>query len=158
MRCILSFLPARLSPATFVVCGTVASAANERSRQNRRPLPWRILSSDMVMYAGYIVCASIPLVSRFYTYTTSMALPATMILFPFPGVLVKMLKSISNVTVPLRYMLWPPTVPERASLVEEDETGVWRPRNDWDKSVIGNEGWWIGTFLCEWLVIWCCGW
>ena len=156
VRCIASFLPTHFNPATFIVCGTVTSVANERSRPRRRPLPWRVMSPDMLMYALYIVYASIPLLIRFRLDTGLGTLGLNLAAFPFPGVWVKLFRSISNVTVPLRYMMWPPTVPERANLLIEDVDGVKRPEKDWDGSGVGNEAWWIGTMICEIWIIWCC--
>ena len=76
----------------------------------------------------------------------------------FPGVWVKLIRSISNVTVPLRYMIWPPTVPEQKDLWEEDEDGVKRPKKQRDGDGVGNETWWIGTVICElWIIWWGCG-
>ena len=155
-RCIASFLPKQYNPATFAVCGTITSAANERSRLRRQALPWRVMSPDMLMFALYILYASLPLLAWFQPNNTLGTSGTDLRLFPFPGLWVKLLRSISNVSVPLRYMIWPPTVPERADLLEEDEDGVKRPRKAWDRSGGGNEAWWIGTVIVEvWIILWC---
>lgn len=80
------------------------------------------------------------------------------ILSPFPGVAIKLVDCILKMAVPLRYMIWPPTVPDWENLVAEDEDGVKRPRKDWDAGVAGNAVFWIGMTACEWLVICLCGW
>ena len=58
----------------------------------------------------------------------------------------------------MRYMIWPPTVPDWKDLVVEDEEGVKRPRSDWEGGVAGNAMYWIWMNACEWVFICLCGW
>ena len=152
-RCLFNFLPARLNIPTFEVVGSITSPANERSPLHRQPLALRLLSVDMLMYAFYIVYASIPLLLRLYAYSGDLDI-ALALFFPFPGVILTAVACIAKMTVPLRYMLWPPTVPEWNELVEEDESGVKRCRKDWDCEGPGNGVGWLGFYVCELFVLW----
>ena len=129
------------------------SPANERSRHRKR-LPYRVLSPDMLLYTTYAIYASTPIVLRLVAYTQSNDAPRPF--FLFPGPMVKLLACIWKVLVPVRYMIWSPTVPDRNELVEEDEMGVKRPRKDWEKEVVGNGIWWTSLTACELCVIWLC--
>ena len=142
-----------MKTSSFAVCGAITSPANERSRHRKR-LPYRVLSPDMLLYTTYAIYASMPIVLRLVAYTQSNDAPRP--LFPFPGPVIKLLASIWKVLVPVRYMIWPPTVPDRNELVEEDEMGVKRPRKDWEKDVVGNGIWWTSLTACELCVIWLC--
>ena len=130
-RCILSLLPPSINIPTFVVCGTIP--ANERSRAHRKPFLVRLASYDMLMFIAYIVYASLPFLALFYSGRGGGAG------MPFPGAWVKLMSCVLKTTVPVRYMLWPPTVPERAKLMEEDERGVRVPRREWKE---GGRGEW----------------
>ena len=140
--------------SSFAVCGAITSAVNERSRRHRKRLPYRVFSPDMLMYTIYAIYASIPIVLRLVAYTQYN--DAARSLFPFPGAMIKLLTCIWKVLVPVRYMIWPPTVPDRNELVEDDGMGVKRPRNDWEKDVVGNGIWWTSLSACELCVIWLC--
>ena len=140
--------------SSFAVCGAITSAANERSRRHRKRLPYRLFSLDMLMYTSYAIYASIPIVLRLVAYTQYIDAPRS--LFLFPGAMIKLLGCIWKVLVPVRYMIWPPTVPERDELVEEDEMGVKKPRKDWEKDAVGNGIWWTSLSACELCVIWLC--
>lgn len=81
------------------------------------------------------------------------------ILSPFPGAAVKLLDCVWKMAVPLRYMIWPPTVPEWKDLVADDGQGVKRPKKEWGGRVAaGDAVFWIWMNACEWLVICLCGW
>ncbi|KAL9103484.1 MAG: hypothetical protein Q9163_001480 [Psora crenata] len=146
-RCLISFLPSGFSTPTFAVCGSIP--ADERSLIHRKPLPSRLYSYDMLMYTLYITHASIPLILHFHA-STSVSHPSAA-LSPFPGAMVKLASSILKVTVPLRYMLWPPTVPQRDKLLEEDGRGVRRPKTERKTG-----GWlaWVLIAVLEFSVFW----
>ena len=149
-RCILSMLPN--TTVSFQSSGSIMSPVNERSR-HRKPLPYRFLSLDLTMYFIYIIYTSGPLLCRPFGYT-SPSEPSSGSLFPFPSALVKLLECIGGALVPLHYMLFPPTVPERRELVEEDEQGVMRPKKR--QVMVSNQVVW--TDVCERLIIYLCDW
>lgn len=153
-RCIISLLPPSMRTSSFEVCGAITSPANERSRFRRKPLSYRLRSPDMFIYTLYAIYASIPIFVQLLTYDRlkHAALPRSL----FLGPMIKLVGCIWKVLVPVRYMIWPPTVPERSELVEEDETGLNRPRKDWEKDPVGNGFWWTSLNVCELCMIWLC--
>ena len=156
-RCLASLLPASMRTSSFAVCGAITSPANERSRRRRKRLPYRLLGWDMLMYTIYAIYASIPILVRLIAYNhNNNNNGAAQSFFLFPGALIKLLGCVWKVLVPVRYMMWPPTVPDRNELVEEDEMGVKRPRKGWEKDVVGNGIWWTSLSVCEIGVIWLC--
>lgn len=73
--------------------------------------------------------------------------------FLLPGPMSKLLGCVWRVLEPVRYMLWPPTVPEAGELVKKDEKGIKRPRKDWDNDGVGNRGFWFYLFVCEMVLL-----
>ena len=140
--------------SSFAVCGAITSSANERSYRHRKRLPYRLLSPDMLMYTIYAIYASMPIFLRLIAYSHYKG--AAQSFFPFPGAMIKLLGCIWKVLIPVRYMMWPPTVPERNEMVEEDEMGVKRPRKGWEKDAVGSGIWWTSLSVCEICVIWLC--
>ena len=153
-RSILSILPAAMRSSSFEASGTITSSIYERSRHRRKPLPYRLLSPDMFLYTLYATYASMPIVVCFIMYANREGTAQPSILFP--GAMVKLLGCVWKVLVPVRYMIWPPTVPERADLVREDDKGVKRPKKGWDKNVVDNGIWWTSLRVCEICIIWLC--
>ncbi|KAF7510767.1 hypothetical protein GJ744_005867 [Endocarpon pusillum] len=158
--CLLSLLPSTLCPPTFEVSGTILSPANERSVLRRKPLPYRLLTLDMLIYFSYIIFASIPLGLRFLALTSPDPAESSgsgILFFPFIGALLKLLDAILKAAVPLWYMLYPPTVPERGELMETDEKGLRRPKNRRTLNFRGEDRGWLWTdvlevgFVCWWL-------
>ena len=135
-RCLASLLPSAINIPTFVVCGTIP--ANERSRIHRKPLLARVLTFDMLMYVFYIIYASVPLLATWYYGKRAS-------IIPFPGPWVKLVSCLLKTTVPVRYLLWPPEMPEREKLMVEDERGVNVPKWQWKD---GGSGEWV-----EWALV-----
>lgn len=75
------------------------------------------------MIAAMVVCL------RLYSYFSSefQTRNGRLALFPLPGAFVKLIDVMWKATVPVHYMITPPTVPEREELVELDEWGIRRP-------------------------------
>lgn len=139
MRCIVSLFPTSADTFIFESSGSIVSAVNERSRLHRVPLPWRLFTPDLALYFIYILFASIPLLLRLH------ATPK----FPFLGALFKLLEAACKTCVPLLYMLFPPTVPDRDDLLYVDKQGVRRPKKNRESG-----GWWLTwTDACECLVL-----
>ena len=83
--------------------------------------------------------------------------------FPFPGAMLKLLGCIWKVSVPLRYMASPPTVPERDELMEADGRGGRRPKKRGEQEEGGGGdvtnatvSWPSWLNLGEVLIIWWC--
>lgn len=45
------------------------------------------------------------------------------------GALLRLLQCVYHFSIPVQYMLYPPTVPERRALIAPDEKGVNRPKS-----------------------------
>lgn len=141
MRCIISLFPTAPDTLTFESSGSIISSVNERSRLHRTPLPWRLFTPDIALYFIYLLYASIPLLLRLH------ATPK----FPFLGALFKLLEAACRTCVPLLYMLFPPTAPDRDDLLYVDKEGVRRPKKD--RKNYERESWFTWTDACECLVL-----
>ena len=149
-RCFYSLLPRSLGSMTFEASGSILSTLNERSRAHRATLARRILNADMILHLAYILYALLPLILRLSETAHGSS-------FPLPGVMIKVMDATWKATVPLRYMLRPPSVPERRELMAWDEKGVWRPIQDGQGSS-GSAGrqWWAWIDIWEIVVISMC--
>lgn len=141
MRCIISLFPNAPDTLKFESSGSIISSVNERSRLHRTPLPWRLFTPDIALYFIYLLYASIPLLLRLH------ATPK----FPFLGALFKLLETACRTCVPLLYMLFPPTAPDRDDLLYVDKEGVRRPKKD--RQNYEREMWFTWTDVCECLVL-----
>lgn len=142
MRCIVSLFPTAPDTLMFESSGSIISAVNERSHLHRTPLPWRLFTPDLALYFIYILYASIALILRLH------ATPK----FPFIGALFKLLEAAIKTCVPLQYMLFPPTAPDRDDLLYVDKEGVRRPKKN--RKSRERKGWWLTwTDACECLVL-----
>ena len=151
-RCFLSLLPTPANHLVFEPTGCIVSPANERSRLYRKPLLHRLLSLDMFMHFAYIIYASTPPLLRFFFLAYSRSGPSFGPLpsFPFAGPVVKLLSCIWMASLPLRYMIFPPTVPEREELMELDDEKVRRPKQKWGESRGDGDGFWSRTWPWPW--------
>ena len=109
----------------FQSSGSIISKANQRSAIRRQPLPWRMLSADIILHAVYVLFASMPILLRVIWYLDS---DRSRTFFPLTGALLKLVQAIYHASVPVCYMLFPPTVPEREELLVKGHDGLRRPR------------------------------
>lgn len=107
----------------FEVSGTVRYSMNERSKLLRKPIHIRMWTFEMIMFLLYTFYAAFPLLMIFTQHG-----PGLSVLAIFPGIIVKLLETVWKVSVPIRYMAFPPTVPEREHFIYVDEWGVRRPK------------------------------
>lgn len=155
-RCILSLLPSSATYLTFEPTGCVISSANERSRLHRKPLIQRLLSFDLFMYFAYVIYASIPLLLRALASGSASNPAGSGSFFPFPGPIIKLFSCVWMASVPLRYMVNPPTVPERDELMEIDEANVRRPKRRGGLNKGSDDVSWPWADVCEiCLLCWC---
>lgn len=128
-HCLLTLLPSGLHEITHEVSGAIGYATYERSATKRKPLAQRICNLHVLMWASYAVLAATPLILRLHAYLGCLRwADACAPLFPFPGIFLKLFDHFWKVLVPVLYMISPPTMPERARLLETDERGVRQPR------------------------------
>lgn len=74
----------------------------------------------------------------------------------YTGAALRLLDSILATLVPLQYMIWPPSLPERRELLMKDENGVYRSqKKEWRKRDGGSQlKFWLQIAiigLCDWL-------
>lgn len=126
--CILKqFLPRRTFH--FETTGSVISRANERDEKLRQPLPGRLLSSHMLMYVSYVMYVVLALVIFFGISILGVSRGMSfMLLFPYPGSILRTIDCYKKGAVPVWYMINPPTVPSRRELMDCDTNGIYRPR------------------------------
>ena len=100
--------------------GSIGSHLNERST-SRAPLLRRITSPDIVLYFLYAMSASTPFLIELLNHGVSTFLA-------LPGPLIKLLECIVAALVPVIYMVFPPTMPDREDMLETGVDGVRRPK------------------------------
>lgn len=101
----------------------------------------------MGMYLAYVLYGAYPLFLRLYAYSMGHQ-PS---LFPFPGTMMLLVQTLLMSGLPLEYMLFPPTVPERDTLMEVDGKGLSRPKEQ-RESVASNAL--LGAEILELWAIW----
>ncbi|PSN70281.1 hypothetical protein BS50DRAFT_632185 [Corynespora cassiicola Philippines] len=133
---------------SFTATGTVKSAVNERDARRRKGITSRLLSPVMTAYMGYTVAALVSLAS---VLVHGMGKEVQGM-----GAAVRLVEYIFKVSVPLRYMAFPPTVAERRDLMEEGELGVYRPKNKYKLKVSRRVTWLDVAEVATILVLgWC---
>ena len=103
----------------------------------------------MGMYTVYILYGACPLFLRLYAYFMGHQ-PS---LFPFPGTMMLLVQTLLMACLPLQYMLFPPTIPERDDLMEVagDGRGLSRPKEQ-RESVPPNAV--LGADILKFCAIW----
>lgn len=132
--CVLKSLFSDPGNTSFKVSGTFASPTEERYPNRRKPLLDRMSSPIMIGYAAVFLLASWTMLS----FATSVAHQHLVVDgargYMHTGAALRMLDVIFGVLVPLRYMISPPSLPNRRELLVEDEHGVLRSRKKaWTK-------------------------
>jgi hypothetical protein len=104
-------------------------------------LPYRLLNVDFLMPSLYLLLLARMLVCL---------VPETRSgIFPFFGTTMKLVECAWRAAVPVLYMLWPPTVPERDELMGVDEFGVRRPKGNNAAGGREGHGWWAWKDVAE---------
>ncbi|KAL4809147.1 nucleotide-diphospho-sugar transferase [Aspergillus unguis] len=124
-RIIRSWIPGNI--VSFEITGAVKSPINERSAHGRKPFWTRVCSPMILMYAGWIIYSMVPVLWRLAFYATQQdGLTSRSLVPPSPAAVVFLFSAVVKLSVPVRYMAWPPTVPERRELLEKNVDGVFR--------------------------------
>lgn len=138
----------------FEPSGSIITKANERSALRRQPLPGRMLSADMIIHVLYVLFAAMPILLRTIRFFSSnRSIP----FFPLTGALLKLIQCIYHASVPVYYMLYPPTVPEREKLLVKGPDGVNRPKMKVGQGLPPDNGFKWNDIL-DLLVIYFCDW
>ncbi|XRM40849.1 hypothetical protein ABZX51_004154 [Aspergillus tubingensis] len=125
-RIFRSWIPGNI--VSFEITGTVVSPINERSARHRKPFWTRVCTPMILMYVVWLSYAMVPVIWRSWFCATraERSVEGTLI-SPSPGAVVFLFSAIMKLSVPVRYMAQPPTVPERRQLLSKDTDGVYRP-------------------------------
>lgn len=143
--CLKSLLPSDYSKHQAL--GSISSHLNERSK-SRASLFHRVTSPSIAFYFLYAPLASTPLLLQLFRREDSAFLA-------FPGPLIKLLECIMAALIPIRYMIFPPTMPHREDMLETDADGVRRPKRR--EKMPDNRVSYLDAL--EFLIIsWCFGW
>ena len=81
----------------------------------------------MIARMLYVLIAATPILLRTARFFGSPH-PNSAPFVPLTGALIKLIQCIYHASVPVHYMLYPPTVPERAALLTKGADGVKRPK------------------------------
>lgn len=120
--------------------GTFVSPTDERYPARRKPLFKRILNPTMVCYACYFLVASVTLTSFFLFVVRQHSIVDGTRVHMYTGAALRLLDSVFAAFVPLQYMIWPPSLPDRRELLEKDEYGVYRSKKkEWRKRDGGSQ-------------------
>lgn len=139
-------------PMAFSSSGSLKSELNERDISRRAPLHRRIITMlwgcDCYFHVAYVCFALTAVslsISRAFQYTATNDRLVYLLTHAFwPPML--WLLCLTAYCVPIAYMLFPPTMPDREELLERDEkTGVARPKTYWKGQRWRKWGFWHET-------------
>ncbi len=134
----------------FSSSGSIKSDLNERDPKLRTPLMRRLkvilwdckvwIHLAYIIYVLVAVCWST--IRGFESTTTWKELGVYQLTHAFwPPLL--WLVSLAGCWTPIKYAIWPPTMPDREELLDRDEkTGVTRPKEEWKKQRYGACSFW----------------
>ncbi|PLB37561.1 glycosyltransferase family 2 protein [Aspergillus candidus] len=120
-RIVRSWIPG--NAVGFDITGTVVSSVNERSERHRKPIWVRLLNPTVLMYAGWILYALVPLAFRLRFYAAG---ESRQLVSPSPAAVAFFFSAIMKLSIPVQYMARPPTVPDRRHLLKKGLDGVYR--------------------------------
>lgn len=151
-----TFLPN--SATTYIVTGSSPNGLKERSAA-RRPLLERMTGPLMLWQMFWFLATATIFVTHIISLLwRSHDLGSKANIYVYTALLLRLFTFTEAALGPIKYMIWPPTDPDRKSLLKEDDHGVLRPR---DKGLpIAKNGAWFGwrdglaaviIILCDWL-------
>lgn len=106
------------------------------------------------MRIAYILFAATSLILRGIGVVRSRS-PRVSSSFPFTGAILNLVQCIEQSSVPVYYMLFPPTISEREQLSQVDERGVTRPVKSPSRVPLNGILW---TDILDLLIIYLCDW
>ena len=126
--CTLKSLFSDPGDTSFKVSGTFVSPADERYAARRKPMLTRMLNTTMLCYTGYSLVTAAILASLFASVAYRHAIIGAERVYMHTGAALKLLDLVLSSIVPVRYMMFPPSLPDRHTLLEADAHGVNRSR------------------------------
>lgn len=137
------------SHLSFKVTGVYKSPASERSATHRQPLPWRMLSPLMLFHQGLLLVPTIGFVAWICHASDRRRLDGGEH-YLYTGLTLRLVDVVFAASVPVQYMLFPPTVPEREALLTADKDGL---RYAKSKRWVKRDGGVVTRILVDLLVI-----
>lgn len=112
----------------FEAAGTL-TGANERSATLRKGLFTRILTPSMLLHI-FLLGLTLSVACRvvYSGLIQRMEASENISCFLFTGAVLRSLEMVSSFSVPVLYIIFPPTVPARRDMLEKGANGVYRPR------------------------------
>ena len=142
----------------FKVTGATKSPCNERSEKDRQSFMQRMADRLIVMHTSYLIIAAVTLGAYMKQALGKPVNISGTTPYLHTGLALCLVEILFAALVPVRYMAFPPSVPERSALLETDEYGTHRARNkEWVKRERGKMSWVkmvLELFLiviCDWL-------
>lgn len=113
---------------SFKVSGTFVSPADERYAARRKPFLKRMLNTTMLGYTMYSLATAALLASLFTSVACQHLIVGAERVHMHTGAALRLLDLVLASVVPVRYMMFPPSLPDRQALLEKDAHGVNRSR------------------------------
>jgi hypothetical protein len=119
---------------SFKVSGTFVSPTDERYPARRKPLSKRLLNPTMICYMAYSFATAVILASFFTSVASRHLIVGAERAHMHTGAALILIELVLAAAVPVRYMMFPPSLPDRQVLLEKDVHGVNRTRKKgWTK-------------------------
>lgn len=124
--CTLKSLFSDPGDTSFKVSGTFVSPTEERYASRRKPLLKRMLNLTMGCYAAYFVVTAALLAVLFTSVAYQHSIVGGKRVHMHTGAALRLIDLALASIVPVRYMIFPPSLPDRQALLEKDAHGVSR--------------------------------
>jgi hypothetical protein len=131
---VLKFLFTDPGDTSFKVSGNFVSPTDERYPARRKPLSKRLLNFTMICYMAYSLVVAILLGSLFKSVASRRLAVEAKTQQMHTGATLMLVELALAAIVPVRYMMFPPSLPDREALLEKDADNVNRSRKKgWTK-------------------------
>lgn len=119
---------------SFKVSGTFVSPTDERYPARRKPLSKRLPNFTMICYMAYSLVVATLLGSLFKSVASRHLAVVAKRQQVHTGAALMLIELVFAAIVPVRYMVFPPSLPDREALLERDADNVNRSRKKgWTK-------------------------
>jgi hypothetical protein len=132
--CVLRSLFTDPGDTSFKVSGTFVSPTDERYPARRKPLSKRLLNPTMICYMAYTFLTAALLASSVTSVASRHLAGGAKRVHMHTGATLILMELVLAAAVPVRYMMFPPSLPDRQALLEKDADNVNRSRKKgWTK-------------------------
>lgn len=114
---------------TFEATGSLTKGANERSATKRQGWLARVSAPNIIMHTIFAcLLSTIAFQAVYLGLSQKLQAKDNFSSSLFTGAVLRAIEMVTSAGVPVLYMLFPPTVPERQELLKTDHDGINRPR------------------------------